>query len=781
MAPDNDDASVSSTGSRFLPRILSRTNSSNGQSSDDESVSSSGSQFLPRIFQANPPPVPKYQEGNRMLMPSPLPSPASSNRKSILPNRPVTRHSDSDSQSEGSTAQAQREEAHMKRLVHMAKQQQSLMTAWFAASSGRDVTGSVLPPRRPRSLKRMPSRGESGPVDVDSVEVSPTQRSMSGPVDVDTLSEHSVSSQGSNSSSGSRKSFFHLVFPVTPSTASCAKSDGGETLKISNVTDVESGIPVNDNDNNATMWSLRRRLVGGSLFCILILAVLTVVVSLILSGREKGGNEESILTGQTLGRDSGFPTAAPTFITEGATVTTFPSASQIPSLSPTWVPSNFPSSLPSLHPTTSPSASPTLTPSAAPSSSPTQSPVPSMSPSQAPTSIFSTTEFDTLITLSGEQLMEQYGHTVAVSGDGTVIAVGAPNYSHQASLARSGRVQVFERLARQWRLKGQTLLGRNELDQFGYAVSLSEDGSRLAVSEPGLDGPAGDRAGNVRVFDYDGASSWILTGDEIGGEAVADLFGLSLSLSGDGKRLAVGSPYHDSDTGANLSGRVRVFEYKNKSWKTVGDALDGPQSLDWFGWAVDLSYDGTEVVVGAPRNIEHGGFVRCFALDKGKWKQTGSDIINNVGDSVQIDDRFGMAVSLSDDGKRVAIGSPWKDLDGRTRKSGLAAVYQLTGNEWSLLGKPIAGSDPNDRLGWSLQLSGDYLAIGIPGLNQVSFHRWTGSYWDTTSAPLQGDQQRDDYGHAVAVSSDGSVVVVGATESSQAGAGYARVLQQNLV
>lgn len=719
-----------------------------------------------------------------MLMPSPLPSPVSSNRKSILPDakRPIMRHSDSDSQSESSsTAQAQREEAHMKRLVHMAKQQQSLMTAWFAASSGRDVAGSALPPRRsPSSSSRLSPQSSraAGPVDVDSVNIAvpkPVSRQKSAPVDVDTLSEQSVASQSSSSSSSaSRKSFFQLVFPVTPSTAS-SQSEGSETIKMSNVTDVEQGIPVGDG-NTASKWPLRRRVIGGTLFCILILAVITVVVSVIISGRD-GGGDDLALAGQSLGKDGGlaFPTSAPTLF-EVASSTKVPS--QMPSLAPSWVPSESPSSSPSLLPTAAPSGAPSPAPSPAPSASPTRSPAPSMSPTQSPTTIFSTSEFETLITLTGEQLLEQYGYTVAVSGDGTVIAVGAPNYSHNANLTRSGRVQVFEHLPRQWRLKGQTLLGRNELDQFGYAVSLNKDGSRLAISEPGFDGPVGDRSGNVRVFDYDYASTWILSGDEIGGEAVADLFGLSLALSGNGKRLAVGSPYHDGDDNVNLNGRVRVFEYKDKSWKTVGEALDGPQSLDWFGWAVDLSFDGMEIAVGAPRNTKHGGFVRCFEWNKGTWAQTGSDIINNVGDSVQLDDRFGMAVSLSSDGKRLAVGSPWKDLDSRIRKSGLVAVYQLTGNEWTLWGDVFAGRDPNNRLGWSLQLSGDYLAIGIPGLNQVTFHQWTGTYWDTVSTPLQADQQRDDYGHSIATSSDGSVVVVGATESSQGGTGFCRVMQR---
>lgn len=688
------------------------------------------------------------------------------------------RHSDSDSQSEGSEARSEREEAHMKRLVYMAKQQQSLMSAWFAASSGRDIT-NVLPPMRPRSSYSL-KRTSSGPVDVDNVDASSQQtmrRQKSKPVDVDTLSEQSVASNRSAGSSSSSKSFFQRVFPVSSDTASAA-SDGGKTLKISNVTDVESGIPVDENDEIAG-WPLRQRLIAASLFCILIAVALTVVVSLIITGVDDGNAGDSTLFGDTLeGRGSGFPTAAPTFENISIEVSSSNIPSQVPSRSPSLAPSSRPTSIPSSFPTLSPSGSPTSEPSAGPTISPTKSPAPSASPTLSPTTTFSTSDFDTLISLSGEQILEQYGHTVAVSGDGTVVAVGAPNYSDSDKLSKSGRVQVFERLARQWRLRGQTLYGRNELDQFGYAVSLSEDGSRLAVSEPGLDGPAGDRAGNVRVFDYDGAATWILTGNEIGGEAVADLFGLSLSLSGDGKRFAVGSPYHDGDETINLSGRVRVFEYKDKSWKNVGDPLDGPQSLDWFGWAVSLSFDGTAVAVGAPRNTQHGGFVRCYEWDKGSWNQAGADIINTVGDSIQLDDRFGMTVSMSPDGKRVAIGSPWKDQGTNTRRSGLVAVYQLVRNEWTLLGDSLSGSNTNDRFGWSLQLSGDTLAIGIPGQNKVSIHRWTGSYWDTVSTPLQAEQQRDEYGHSVAISTDGSIVVVGATESSQAGTGYATVSQQ---
>jgi hypothetical protein len=385
--------------------------------------------------------------------------------------------------------------------------------------------------------------------------------------------------------------------------------------------------------------------------------------------------------------------------------------------------------------------------------------------------------YNTLATVKGSEQLESFGSSVSLSGDGNIMAVGAPDYS-QDGLAQSGRVQVFERSNEGWQLKGSALVGRHSLDQFGHAVSLSSDGSRLAVSEIGFDGPRGDKSGNVRVFDFDG-EEWRMVGQEIGGEALATLSGLSLVLAGNGNRLAVGSPYrYNGDF--DLAGRVHIFEWTGNSWQPVGDALDGAESRDWFGWSVDISNDGNSICVGAPRNAEYGGCVKCFRWTDGAWRQVGSDLVNNVG-NVQLDDRFGMAVSLSEDGKVVAIGAPLKDLNDRDRNSGLVVVYQLDadGEDWTLLGDVFVGLQAEDRFGWSLNLSGDYLSVGIPGLNQVSIHRWTdGLGWDTVSSPLQGDQEGDQFGYCVATSSDAKIVAVGATQKNNGGTGYGRVLER---
>ena len=86
-------------------------------------------------------------------------------------------------------------------------------------------------------------------------------------------------------------------------------------------------------------------------------------------------------------------------------------------------------------------------------------------------------------------------------------------------------------------------------------------------------------------------------GDDIDGEAEGDYSGLSVSLSGDGTRVAIGA-YLNDDAGSN-AGHARVFEWDGASWNKMGEDLDGRDRYDLFGYSVSLSEDGTRVVVGS--------------------------------------------------------------------------------------------------------------------------------------------------------------------------------------
>jgi len=191
----------------------------------------------------------------------------------------------------------------------------------------------------------------------------------------------------------------------------------------------------------------------------------------------------------------------------------------------------------------------------------------------------------------GNDIMENSVAYVALSGDGMSLAVGCPGYDetnhddhgHSEYIYRTGRVRVFRvpsphqgRRQQQWHdfvgeleMVGQSLKGIDQYDNFGHVVSLSYDGTTLAV---------GSYGGNyVQVFDYNaGDEVWGKSDSFWGDEDLDDSrFGASISLSHQGDRLAIGSSWYDDD-----SGRVVLYERSavdgvKEAWKVIGGDIRG--------------------------------------------------------------------------------------------------------------------------------------------------------------------------------------------------------------
>ena len=105
--------------------------------------------------------------------------------------------------------------------------------------------------------------------------------------------------------------------------------------------------------------------------------------------------------------------------------------------------------------------------------------------------------------------------------------------------------------------KGGDIVGEAENDASGWSVSLSADGSIVAIGAPFNDGN-GEGSGHVRVFEWDG-SSWIQRGVDIDGESGDINTGWRVSLSADGSIVASSTPFNCGSIGQ--SGQVRVYEY----------------------------------------------------------------------------------------------------------------------------------------------------------------------------------------------------------------------------
>lgn len=293
-------------------------------------------------------------------------------------------------------------------------------------------------------------------------------------------------------------------------------------------------------------------------------------------------------------------------------------------------------------------------------------------------------------TLIGE-VGDEFGKDVSLSGDGTLLAVGAWGFD----LGR-GRVKVFENVAGVWNQIGQDINGINQGDLSGQSVSLSNNGNIVAIGAPEFSSDIANDVlfdGHVRVFE-NVEGTWQLIGNQIIGESDSDSSGTSVSLSGDGTIIAIGAPLNDGT--APGSGHTRVYKNVGGTWARIGNDINGEAQQDASGTSVSLSNDGNTVVIGANFNGD-GGHARIYENIEGVWTQIGDDIDGEPSDS------SGSNVSISHNGNIVAINARFNDANGNN--AGKVRIYQNIDGVWQQVGD-IDGFE-NESFGENIMLSGD--------------------------------------------------------------------------
>ena len=143
-----------------------------------------------------------------------------------------------------------------------------------------------------------------------------------------------------------------------------------------------------------------------------------------------------------------------------------------------------------------------------------------------------------------------------MNSSGTRIAIGAP-----LNDSNKGHVRVYELTGSSWTKVGGDIDGEAVDDESGFSVAMSSDGTRIAISASDNDGVNGTNSGHVRVYDYDTTNGWTQVGGDIDGEAANDYSGYSVAMNSDGSRIAIGAIYNDG-YGSN-SGHVRVYRLKS--------------------------------------------------------------------------------------------------------------------------------------------------------------------------------------------------------------------------
>jgi hypothetical protein len=267
----------------------------------------------------------------------------------------------------------------------------------------------------------------------------------------------------------------------------------------------------------------------------------------------------------------------------------------------------------------------------------------------------------------------------SLSADGTVVAVGGWNYSGQ-----KGRVRVYKyNSGTDWTYRGEFV--GTQTQETCSVVSLSADGTVVAVGSPGYDSSSGTiDVGRVRIYKYNSGTDWTYRG-ELAGLYYEEKAGTSISLSADGTVVAIGHPFYTIPAVAGGAGRVRIYKYNSGTdWTWRGD-LTGTNQNENYGYSISISADGSLIAIGAPYIYggQSEGRVHIYKYNSGTDWTKREEITGT-----QLNERCGSSVSLSADGTAVAVGSYEYDnnttgsntVDGRVRIFSLSkqqSIYAL--------------------------------------------------------------------------------------------------------
>jgi hypothetical protein len=284
-----------------------------------------------------------------------------------------------------------------------------------------------------------------------------------------------------------------------------------------------------------------------------------------------------------------------------------------------------------------------------------------------------------VLTAADAATADVFGASVALSADGAVLAVGALLWESTSGTDRGG-VYIYDWNGSTWSQRGSVIEASDaaDFDAFGVSVALSADGSVLAIGARRWEGASGTDRGGVYIYDWNG-SAWVQRGSvlQAADAADSDSFGSGVALSNDGAILAVGAYGWEGATGTDRGG-VYIFDWSGSAWSQRGSVIEASDAAnsDEFGYSVALSSDGAVLVVGAQSwegvsGTNRGG-VYIYDWSGSAWSQRGSMLeASDAADS----DAYGRAVGIADNGAALVVGAnTWES--GATANIG--GVYSYT-------------------------------------------------------------------------------------------------------
>jgi hypothetical protein len=309
-----------------------------------------------------------------------------------------------------------------------------------------------------------------------------------------------------------------------------------------------------------------------------------------------------------------------------------------------------------------------------------------------------------------------FGFSCAMDRSGDLLLIGAPGHELQ-----KGTVYVFSysRQTNTW-TEGSRLEGpeRRNSDSFGWTVASSGGGATVAV------GAKGRRANNGEVYVYkrdrtaDFAGEYSLAAritppdytDETGprGIRIRNNFGVSLDMSAAGDLIAVGCTGFKSERGAVY---VMALDSSSGSWNLLQRLVaPQPKAFGFFGFKLAMDDAGSTVAVGADGEDNYRGSVYVFSrLNQTAGSGAFGGVVHLQAPAGMTEDNYGGSIALSGDGQVLAVGSPGANKDDDADHGAYYVYTRLPSGGWDLVRREML--EDHDAAGralysWAVALTG---------------------------------------------------------------------------
>lgn len=368
---------------------------------------------------------------------------------------------------------------------------------------------------------------------------------------------------------------------------------------------------------------------------------------------------------------------------------------------------------------------------------------------------------------------DSFGITMAISSDGSVLVIGA--YGDGDNGATSGSAYVFTKESNGSYTQSQKLLASDGAaqDYFGRSLTISSDSSVIVVGAY-RDDDIGADSGSAYVFTKQSNGSYTESQKLLASDGAAqDYFGYAVSINSDGTVIVVGA-YYDDDNGKN-SGSAYVFTKQTNGSYVQSQKLTANDGVtnDYFGFSVAVSSDSSVIIVGAYGVDDNGsdsGSVYVFTVQPdGSYVQSQK----LTADDGAAGDYFGISLSISGDGSVVVVGAYGDDDIGNDSGSVYVFTKQSDGDYAQSQKLTTLDGAAGDYFSRSVAISSDGSVITAgayndddKGSNSGSAYVFTkqsdGIYVQSQKLLASDGAAQDYFGYSVSISSDGSIIVVGA-------------------